>query len=544
MFFALPDKLTVLTPMKAKMKKMVDLISGIHIDLKYHMYNKGYLDSLLDWLPKQGINTILLEYEDKFPYRKYPFLKAGDAFTPDELRSFLNKARANGLRMIPLVQSLSHMEFALERPELAHLSETPGVPTQICPSNPESVEFILDLIKEILEYHREDEFFHCGADETWFLGTCEKCETWKSEKGILGIWAEHEKKILDFVVGQGKRPIVWDDIFWNDFEGIRSVDLPRQTVLMCWNYNITSLRGKGGTDSDDSEFGGSGQALKQIGIYRDAGYDCIGCPCCNYGQIFPRHSTSLENTRTWAQKAAASDMLGIINSSWAVFHTPLQFQLLYFSATGELIKTPEQQIDETWHKKWAENEFGTTVDGLNDAFETIGSLWEIPMPEYGRSFTPIVYSYMNMVLHYPGRQSERKKRGAYPHDWDSVDFSAIYRKGVEEVKKGDLEGIYARLDKILEDYPRSISVFRELACNAARNRDIAEMYFFFSEFKYLSARIFSFLLRNDSRKEELLFELALKKETFTELLGKCYEKEGSARMFRAWWQPHYDALNS
>ena len=196
------------------MKSTTDSIAGIQIDFKYLMNKKGFLNTLLDWLPKQGINTILLEYEDKFPYRKYPFLKADDAFTPAELKAFLHKARANKLRVIPLVQSLSHMEFAMDHPELAHLSEAPDIPTQICPSNPESVEFIFDLIREVLEYHREDEFFHCGADETWFLGTCEKCAAWKDEKGIVKMWAEHERKILDFIVGQGKRPIVWDDIFW------------------------------------------------------------------------------------------------------------------------------------------------------------------------------------------------------------------------------------------------------------------------------------------------------------------------------------------
>lgn len=523
------------------MKNATDSIVGIQIDLKYHMYNKWYLDVLLDWLPEQGINTVLLEYEDKFPYRKYPFLKAEDAFTPSELRAFLNKARSKRLRVIPLVQSLSHLEFALGHPELSHLAEAPDTPTQICPSNPESVEFVFDLIREVLEYHREDEFFHCGGDEAWCLGTCEKCASWKAGKGVVGMWAEHERKILEFIVGHGKTPIVWDDIFLNDFEGIGRVDIPKQTVMMCWNYNITSLRNNG-ADSEDREFGGSGQALKQIGIYRNAGYDCIGCPCCNYGQIFPRHRTSLDNTGAWAQKAASSDMLGVINSSWAVFHTPLQCQLLYFSATAALMNTPGQKTDEAWHRKWAEKEFGTSVKGLDDAFETIGALWEIPMPEYGRKFSPLVYGYMNMVLHYPGRQPERKKRGAYPNDWDSIDFSAIYRKGVEEVKKGDPKEIYARLDKILEDYPEAICIFKKLSNNSTRNKDVAEMYLFFSEFKYLSARVFSFLMRNDSRKDELLFELASKKDKLEELLHKCYEKEGAARMFRAWWQPMYDAL--
>jgi hypothetical protein len=523
------------------MKNAMNSIAGIQIDLKYHMYNKRYLNSLLDWLPTQGINTILLEYEDKFPYRKYPFLRAEDAFTHDELVAFLNKARTNRLRVIPLVQSLSHLEFALDHPELAHLSEAPDIPTQICPSNPESVEFVFDLMKEVLEYHREDEFFHCGADETWFLGTCAKCAEWKSQKGMIKMFAEHEKRILDFIVDQGKRPIIWDDIFWSDFKSIGNVDIPKQTILMCWNYNITSRRGKSG-DSVDGEFGGEVKYLQQVDAYRKAGYDCIGCPCCNYGQILPRHSGSISNTRVWAQKTIDSEMLGVINSSWSVFHTPLQFQLQYFSATAELMRDPERKIDECWLGGWVDKEFGISVEGLDYAFETAGTLWEIPMPEYGRPFSPLIYSYMNMVLHYPGRQQERKKRGAYPNDWDSIDFSAIYRKGIEEVKKGNLQEICVRLDKLLEDYPEAIFVFRKLADQAVKNKDIAEMYLFFSELKYLSAKIFSFLLRNDSEKDELLSELISKRGTLITLLEKCYEKEGAARMFRVWWQPLYDSL--
>ena len=523
------------------MKNSADTIAGIQIDLKYHMYNKRYLNSLLDWLPTQGINTILLEYEDKFPYRKYPFLRAEDAFTPEELKAFLHKARTNSLKVIPLVQSLSHMEFALNHPELANLAEAADIPTQICPSNPESVEFIFDLIREVLEYHREDEFFHCGADETWFLGVCDKCAKWKKEKGVVGIWSEHEKKIHDFIISQGKRPIVWDDIFWTDPESIRKVNIPKQTVLMSWNYNITSMQGKS-IDSADGEFGGEGQYLQQVDTYRKAGYDCIGCPCCNYGQIFPRHSGSIANTRVWAQKTIDSEMLGVINSSWSVFHTPLQFQLQYFSATAELIRDPERKIDESWLRNWTEEEFGMAVTGLDNAFETVGALWEIPMPEYSRPFSPLIYSYMNMVLHYPGRQKERRERGAYPNDWDSIDFYAIYRKGIEEVKKGKLQEVYVRLDRILQDYPEAIRIFKKLSDNATRNRDIAEMYLFFSEFKYLSARVFSFLLRNDCKKDELLSELISKRGTLMTLLEKCYEKEGAARMFRVWWQPMYDAL--
>ena len=86
---------------------------GIHIDLKYQMPDKQYLHHWLKEIAGLGIDTLLLEYEDKFPFKKYPFLRNAEAFTDDELKAFLATARGAGLRVIPLVQSFSHLEFAL-----------------------------------------------------------------------------------------------------------------------------------------------------------------------------------------------------------------------------------------------------------------------------------------------------------------------------------------------------------------------------------------------------------------------------------------------
>lgn len=516
-------------------------ISGIQLDLKYLMYNKGYLSDLLEWLPTQGINTILLEYEDKFPYEKYPFLKAEDAFSPSELRAFLKKARLNGLRVIPLVQSLSHLEFALDHPELSHLREKMDIPTQICPSNPDAVKFILDLMTEVLEYHKEDEFFHIGGDETWFLGSCAKCAEWKESSGIINMWAEHQKPILEFIVDQGKRPIVWDDIFWKDFESVNSVDIPKKTVLMCWNYNITSLD-VDNSDSEDSEFGGAAQALKQVEIYHNAGFETIGCPCCNYGQLFPRNHTSIANTRTWCAKATNSDMLGIINSSWACFHIPLQTQLPYFTATGALIDDPRQKIDSEWFREWGKCEFGADIPELGSAMADISELWEIPMPEYGRGFSPLVYCYMNMVLHYPGRQEERKKRGAYPNDWSEIDFNAMYLKGVVECSRENTDIVFKRLDTILGKYPVAVATFRNLKEEAKKNQETAGIYALFAALKLLSAKTFSFLLRETPDADVLIREYESIEKPLKDAIGKCYEPKGVERMMRAWWEPGYEAL--
>ena len=64
-------------------------IIGVHLDLKYLMPSKRYLLQWVRQLAELGINTLLLEYEDKFPFQKRPYLRDAQAFTPEELREFL-----------------------------------------------------------------------------------------------------------------------------------------------------------------------------------------------------------------------------------------------------------------------------------------------------------------------------------------------------------------------------------------------------------------------------------------------------------------------
>jgi Glycosyl hydrolase family 20, catalytic domain len=507
--------------------------NGIQLDFKYLMYNKAYLNELPYELKKYGINTVLLEYEDKFPFRKYPFLRAKDAFTETELRKFLSTMRSLDLKIIPLVQSLSHLEFALAHDELAHLREGVDIPTQLCPSNPQSAEFIIDLITEVMEYHQEDELFHIGGDETWWLGTCPDCAAWKERVGIINMWVEHQQSILDFVIEHGKRPVIWDDIFWKDFESIKTVDIPRQTILMCWDYYVGQT---GGAVPEDR--------LKQVEIYQSAGYDCIGIPCCNYGQFFPRCSGSIGNTQAWAEKAQKSGMCGVLNSSWASFHTPLQLQMPFFAASAELVNAHTTVIDDEWFSLWAGEEFGTAQSGLYDAFETVGKLWEIRMPKYGRPFSPIGHGYMSLVMHFPGRQDERRKRGVYPLDWNEVDFNEVYLKGVAEAKKLNQIEIFEKLDEFLKDYPPAITIFAELHKGATRNRDITEMYLVFARLKYLWIKIFSYLMRKDMDPQALLLEFEQIKEPLYVCLNRCYEAESVERMMAAWWKPGFNALQN
>lgn len=219
-----------------------ETIIGIHLDFKYLMPNKKYLLAWIRRLPEMGINTLWIEYEDKFPYRQYPFIQVRDGLTPDEVRALVDTAHEVGLRVIPTVQSLSHLEFALGRPELAHLREREDIPTQICPCNPAAITLLQNLIDDILSYHEADDWIHLGADEAWALGTCPKCAA-RAGDDVLAFRLEHTRMICEYVRRKGKRPLISDDMFWGVPE--RSAELPKDVILGAWNYGATRFDSTG-----------------------------------------------------------------------------------------------------------------------------------------------------------------------------------------------------------------------------------------------------------------------------------------------------------
>jgi len=505
-------------------------VVGVHLDLKYHMPNRAYLSDWVRELPALGINTLLLEYEDKFPFAARPFLRDGEAFTPAELRAFLAAARQAGLRVVPLVQSLSHLEFALAHEPLAGFREAPDIPTQICPSSDEAVAFVLALIGEVLAYHEADELVHCGGDEAWFLGACPRCAEWKARAGAIGMWAGHQAKIARFVLAAGKRPIFWDDALWRQPEAVATCGLPEGVILMSWDYGATDPVA-------------DGKKLRRTRAYRRAGREVLACPCLNAGQLLPPVSRSIANTRLWAHKVRDESMLGLINSSWACFHVPLAPQQMLVAATGRLARDPDADVGPTWQARWLGERFGCDPAGVPRALEALGAPFEVHIPGLPRPFSPLPYGYMNLMLHYRGAHEERRRRGAYPLDWEEIDFADIYNRGVEQVRSaGPADNTSARLDGVLAAYPPARDAVVGLAGRATRRREEARLAAELAELKLLSARVFAHGLRGEGDAAALRGALRARRAPLADALRTAYEPGGVARLMRAWWEPLHRAV--
>jgi len=499
-------------------------IVGVHLDLKYQMPGKRYL---MDWvrrLPSLGINTLLIEYEDKFPFVRHPFLRHVDAFTPAELRELLAAARGAGLRVAPLLQSLSHLEFALNHEALASLRECPEIPTQICPCNKDAVKFIHDLQDEVMAFHAEDEWFHIGADEAWSLGSCPDCAR-RAGNDTTALWLEHTAAMCERVRRLGKRPMMWDDAFWK--EPSLAVELPSDVLLCSWDYGVTRIAPEQ-------------NPARLMTAYERLGREAVGCPCLNWGLLFPRRHT-MENTAAWAGLLRQSGR-GMINTSWASFHTLLPTWVMQVAATGALMQGVEAGAE--WEADFLAGEFGVRVAGLPDALAALGEMWEVPIEGLKRPITLPLHACMDMVLHYPGGQEERKQRGGYPLNMEEIDFTAMYRRKLELLRGlPDARPIHEKLDCYLGACSGAVSKLSELAGSAQRRREEAALFLALGELKLVALRALSLHLRHDLDPASVLRDAQACRSQLERLLPQFVEPSGCRLLLRMWCKPIQDALD-
>ena len=495
-----------------------------HLDLKYLMPAKRYLLHWVRRLGERGFDALLLEYEDKFPFDRHRALRHPLAFTPAELRTLLETAREAGLRVIPLVPTLSHLEFALSRPQFAGLREAPDIPTQICPSNPSAVSFVNALLDDVLAAHEQDEWVHLGADEAWFLGSCPTCRARMNGDGTR-LWADHMRPLIARMQAAGKRVKIWDDIFWKRPDAVREAGLPAGTTLVLWDYGSRTFPAGGRTD-------------QRIESYRAAGLQTAGAPCLNWGVLTPRHEQCLHNVTAWAGAVRRQHMTALINPSWSCFHVPLPMQSLYEAAAAAALHGTADPRDEDWQAEFLEQEFGVTLPELTRAFAGLGTTWEHPVEGFSRPISPLVYGYMDMVLYYADGQDERQRRGHYPPDWHAIDFDALFMKKLHLLREAPApNAVSSTLATLEAAYAQAAPVMAQLARRAVRHRREAELLACFADLKLLSARAVSELLRDgDTSGAKLDDALALRKR-LNAALTPFYESAGRDLALRLWIDP-------
>lgn len=339
---------------------------------------KDILD-MIRQMSKFKLNMLLIEYNARFPFAEHPNLQTANGFTPEEIRSFEYLADENDLDIIPLVQCLGHNAHIFCHPEYEKFFEpcdnTSRRNAQFCPLNPEAFELFKVIASEIMEAHPRGKYLHIGGDEARQLGQCPACADFASKHGKGRLYVEYVNKVAEWVISQGRTPIIWDDMLSKHPEAISLIR--KDIVIMYWDYwttcdpsPITVLRpfGRGivtDISREKENFAGLNEPEKLIArtfaksvdldsirkerpdlewfmkylgtdyprsftafpfldLFRDAGFKVICVPTTLGNTVdelygLPNFMRFRKNIRAFSEKCKQTGALGLVTSSWYDF---------------------------------------------------------------------------------------------------------------------------------------------------------------------------------------------------------------------------------
>jgi hexosaminidase len=278
---------------------------GIHLDLKGAPLPIDALIVEIERMATWGINLLLIEYEDTFPYAFDPAIRAATAYTPADIVRIVKMCKSLNVQIVPLVQTFGHLEFVLKHPRYRHLAQTAGSFSSVDPTLPESRQLVLHMVDELLAAHPDSRWFHLGGDEVWDLGEGERSCKRAAEIGKDGLYLEHMTPIIDHVITRGVRPILWDDMMrkWS----LQSLlQLAPKVDLMAWSYAAAPFAWITQEVLDKFEDAGlhlwAGAAFKGAdGITAD----------------LPNDRVRMSNLEAWAGYAARNNWEGMVATGWS-----------------------------------------------------------------------------------------------------------------------------------------------------------------------------------------------------------------------------------
>ena len=212
-----------------------------HLDLKGTRRSLANLYEILPRLAELKINAVLAEYEDYLRLDRHPEIAIPEALSPDQVRAWIARAADYGIAVIPLIQTLGHLQYVLRQPAYRHLEERPGDPAEACSTHPESWPLIRDFLDEIIDLHPNAPFIHCGLDETFAVGTCPRCQAARGERPPIALYVDWLNRVTRYVSDRGRRPMAWGSMIGPHLLTSSAKNINRDvTFIINGGYEVTS----------------------------------------------------------------------------------------------------------------------------------------------------------------------------------------------------------------------------------------------------------------------------------------------------------------
>ena len=270
-------------------------------------------------LKKEGVNTLVLQFDYNFDFQSRPEFGNSSALGKDEVQRIARACRENGIELIPQISCLGHQSWARRDARLLEkhpeFDETRGkfpgnegiYCRSYCPLHPQVHDVLFDLIDELAKAC-DAKSFHTGMDEVFVLADpdCPRCK----DKIPAELFAGEVNLLHDHLKGIGCRMWMWADRFldgkttglgkWEaSMNGTATaLEIVPKDIVMCdWHYDRAP---------DTPQF------------FAGKGFDVVECPW-RKPAVGLKQIEQLDQLRSDADTAVARRALGVMQTTWGGF---------------------------------------------------------------------------------------------------------------------------------------------------------------------------------------------------------------------------------
>jgi len=321
------------------------------IDSSRVLERKDYYDRLVDFLAEWGIDTLVWHFSDdhgcSIQIPGFEQLAAQGAFTVEETRLWVCRARDKGIDIVPELESFGHSRYITDHPEFKHLAAGPVTKRltydALDPANPETLVLVGGLVEAVSGLFPSP-YIHLGCDEV-------EVSDYLRDKSLdeTAVSSAYLNALFDRARRCGKTPMIWDDYVVQ--RPAIAARLPKDIVIVHYNY-------------DQDVPAGTTGPIRRLGFDRILLAPALSS---SHERILPSQKALL-NTSAMARLRSSQGLMGVLNTIWLP-QRYIQNAMYYGIAYSGYAVAHDGIVDlAAFHREFARKVFSTDLTPVLDDF--------------------------------------------------------------------------------------------------------------------------------------------------------------------------------
>ncbi|HHV95596.1 MAG TPA: family 20 glycosylhydrolase [Clostridiaceae bacterium] len=426
-------------------------VRGMMLDLRMQTFKIDYLLKFVRTLAHYKINTLTIEYSDKFPYYgEYEVIRNPDCFSEEEVATLVEYCHDHFVDIIPFVQCFGHMEYILRTEKYRYLREVDEYDSQICPLNPDSLKVTKALLQQVMRLHKYTTHLSIGGDEPYHLGECPRCADYATKYGKGGLYVYYANQLCRIVKDMGLSTSICADklLAYPDIIDFLSKDF----IILDWDYwtyndnptkimnwNTLKMVDRAGISKSSPEMKKFIQSvsLDEKGnmipfaysrYFSQKGFNVIGlCSTASIGPDgywVPHYDVHIPNINSFCKYIKEYGGLGIINTAWERF----LFELVYYGIIycSEQCWSKDPDTVDNFNRKFVKLFYGIDDVDIIEWQYRISRPFVIVEKKYPKVYKLEEYGRIPMTVFEIAQNNELKE--------NILEAQEVYTKSVDKVK--------------------------------------------------------------------------------------------------------------